>query len=73
MGEPIGGADATVATPSARRNTVSSVGELIGGVGTTGGFGYTVDKDVMILNMGDVIQVNLIHTFDYKIHNSYLI
>ena len=58
--------------PSVMRNTVASVGESIGGADTTSVF-VTVDIEVEVSNTGNVIQVNLIHTFDYKIHHSYII
>ena len=61
-----------MAAPAPSRNSVDSVIEWSGRADTTSVAGE-VDEEVEVPNTGDASQVNLIHTFDYKIHHSYLI
>ncbi len=61
-----------MAAPAVRRNAVASVRESSGGADTTRGAGM-VDEEVEVPNTGNASMVNLLHTFDYFIHHSYLI
>ena len=72
MGELTGRDDTTVAMPALRRNIVASVRESSGRADATSGSG-TVDEEVEVPNSGNTSQVNLLHTFDCFIQQSYLI